>query len=135
WLEWLPRIGHEPAGPVAAAATEASGLTVEVVAGDGRVRVALAGELDLKTAAELAESLEKVEADSTPLLLIDLRGLLFMDSSGLQELFLASRRAREQGRRMVVVKGSEPIDRVLDLVRADAAMETVDDPTAVTTQG
>ncbi|MFL5886522.1 MAG: MMPL family transporter, partial [Thermoleophilaceae bacterium] len=130
WLEWLPRIAHEPAAPVAAAAVEASALTVEVVAGDGRMRVALAGELDLKTATELATRLREVEADAPPLLLIDLRGLSFMDSSGLQELFLASRRAREQRRRLVVVKGSAPIDRVLDLVRADAAMETVDDPEA-----
>jgi anti-anti-sigma regulatory factor len=54
-----------------------------------------------------------------------------MDSSGLQELFTANRRAREQGRRLVLVRGSKPIDRVLDLVRADAAIETVDDPAAV----
>jgi anti-anti-sigma factor len=58
----------------------------------------------------------------------DLRGLGFMDSSGLRELYLANRRAHEHNRRMVVVRGSEPIDRVLDMVRADAHIETTRAP-------
>jgi anti-anti-sigma factor len=129
WLEWLPRVAHEPA-----VAPAGSPLAIEVSNPDGQVRVALAGELDLESAPELADRLREVEADDPRLLVIDLRGLSFMDSSGLRELFLATRRAREQRRRLVVVRGSEPIDRVLDLVRADAAMEMVDDPASVTSR-
>ena len=54
-----------------------------------------------------------------------------MDSSGLRELFAANRRARSEGRRLVLVKGSRPIDRVLELVRAAEVVETVDDPGSI----
>jgi anti-anti-sigma regulatory factor len=54
-----------------------------------------------------------------------------MDSSGLHQLFMANRRARQNHRRLVLVKGSRPIDRVLDVARAADAIETVDDPAAV----
>ena len=54
-----------------------------------------------------------------------------MDSAGLQQLFEASRRSHAAGRRLVLVKQPGPIDHVLSLVRADAAIETVEDPAAV----
>ena len=106
-------------------------LTIEQIDERGGVRLRLDGELDLVTAPWLARRLGKVEATNPALLLIDLRDLTFMDSSGLRELFSAQRRARAAGRRLVLVKGSAPIDRVLEMVRADAAMETVDDPADV----
>jgi RND superfamily putative drug exporter len=139
WLEWLPRFEHEAAAPLTApaapAAPAASGgpgvLTMEEIDDDGRLRLRLDGELDLVTAPWLARRLRKIEAHRPPVLVIDLRDLTFMDSSGLRELFSAQRRARAEGRRLALVKGSGPIDRVLEMVRADAAMETVEDPTDV----
>jgi anti-anti-sigma factor len=132
WLEWLPKIGHEPAAPVAAAEaapTPGHELVIEVSeTGGEQVRVRLNGELDLNSASMFSDRLLEVEADAPPLTVIDLRGLSFIDSSGLRELFLANRRARAQGRRLVIVRGAKPIDRVLEMVRADAAIETVDDP-------
>jgi anti-anti-sigma factor len=147
WLEWLPRMAHEPpaAAALASAAAGAPGaaappapapaglpasamLTIEEIEERGGVRLRLDGELDLVTAPWLARRLAKVEATNPSLVLIDLRDLTFMDSSGLRELFSAQRRARAAGRRLVLVKGSAPIDRVLEMVRADRAMETVDDP-------
>jgi anti-anti-sigma factor len=107
------------------------GLAVDVVGGDGTVRLVLAGELDLNTAAWLGERIRRVEADRPETLVLDLRGLGFMDSSGLRELFAAQRRAHREGRRLILVKGSRPIDRVLELVRAEAAVEIVDDPAAI----
>jgi RND superfamily putative drug exporter len=101
---------------------------MEEVDEDGRLRLRLDGELDLVTAPWLARRLRKIEAQRPALLMIDLRDLTFMDSSGLRELFSAQRRARAEGRRLVLVKGSAPIDRVLEMVRADAAVETVRDP-------
>jgi anti-sigma B factor antagonist len=72
-----------------------------------------------------------VEESAPPILVIDLRELTFMDSAGLQELFQARRRAAAADRRLVLVKGSEPIDRVLEIVRADSVVETVTDPADV----
>jgi anti-anti-sigma factor len=141
WLEWLPRVAHDESAPVAAAAAPAVSapalaggpgvLTMEEIEDDGRLRLRLDGELDLVTAPWLARRLQKIEAGKPPVLVIDLRDLTFMDSSGLRELFSAQRRARAEGRRLALVKGSGPIDRVLEMVRADTAMETVEDPSDV----
>ena len=137
WLDWLPRRAHEPAAPVGiAAGAPAKGgpgvLTMEEIEEGGHLRLRLDGELDLVTAPWLRRRLDKVEAERPPVLVLDLRDLTFMDSSGLRELFSAQRRARAEDRRLVLVKGSAPIDRVLEMVRADSAVETVDDPADVT---
>jgi anti-anti-sigma factor len=141
WLDWLPHVAHEPPAAIAAAADAADAgparragpgvLTMEEIDEDGRVRLRLDGELDLVTAPWLRRRLDKVEAERPAVLVLDLRDLTFMDSSGLRELFAAQRRARAENRRVVLVKGSAPIDRVLEMVRADAAMETVDNPADV----
>jgi anti-anti-sigma factor len=137
WLQWLPHIAHEPAtapatppaAPAGAqAATSHNGLRIELDQEGATARVALSGELGLQSAPALADRLSQVESHDPELMVIDLRGLRFMDSSGLRELYLANRRAHENHRRMVVVRGSEPIDRVLDMVRADALMETTRAP-------
>ena len=124
-----PRMAHRHSAN--AAQTDQGELTFDVDTEKDQVRLRLAGELDLATAALLADRLRELEADKPPILVLDLRGLVFMDSSGLRELFAAQRRARDEGRRLVLVKGSEPIDRVLELVKAESAVETVDDPDSI----
>src|SRR2546423_686901 len=55
------------------------GLTIEPLAG-GAVRVALRGELDLEHAYTFDEELRRVEGERPPCLVLDLKGLSFMDS-------------------------------------------------------
>ena len=93
-----------------------------------RARLRLDGELDLSSAPVFAARLAEIEAGEPELLEIDLRGLTFMDSSGLAELFGANRRARERGGRIVVVKDHGPIERVLNLARVEDVMDVVDLP-------
>jgi anti-anti-sigma factor len=61
------------------------------------------------------------------LAVIDLRGLDFMDSTGLTELARA-RRARAEQRRVVRVMGTQPIDRILAISGVERAFETTADP-------
>src|SRR5437588_4940145 len=100
-----PRTAHRH--PANAAQADQGELVFDVDAEKDQVRLRLLGELDLATAPLLADRLRELEADRPPTLVLDLRGLVFMDSSGLRELFAAQRRAREEGRRLVLVKGSE----------------------------
>jgi len=73
--------------------------------------------------------------DARPLLLvIDLTGLSFIDSTGLSVLLAAAERARKQGRRLIVVRPPLPALRVFTLTRVDAGMECIDDPLDVTVQ-
>jgi RND superfamily putative drug exporter len=133
-LQWLPEVSLEggtaeptPAPP----ATGEVGLGVNVEQRDSGVRVELTGELDLASAALLRERLEQVERGHPELLVLDLRRLRFMDSSGLREVIGAVRRGHEKGRRVVLVRGQGPIEDLLDVTRVDEITQTVEDPTAV----
>lgn len=96
---------------------------------DGRARMSLHGELDLATvgAAETALAELEREPDATTLV-IDLRTLRFMDSTGLHFVLGADARAREGGRRLLVVRGPEAVDRVFRLALPDGRLTFVDHP-------
>ncbi len=96
-----------------------------------RVTLVPAGELDLRTAAAFRAELAAVERLAPPLVVIDLRELRFVDSAGLGELVHAARRARAEDRRVVLVTGSAPIDRILAVSGLRQALETTADPDAI----
>ena len=133
-LSWLPQVAHEAAPGQAAAAMPApagsEALGIDVEERGTSVRVGLSGELDLASADFLRERLERLEAGRPQLLLIDLRQLRFMDSRGLGEIVGAVRRGRVEARRVVLVRSSGPLDRVLSVTGLEPALETVEDPAA-----
>ena len=90
------------------------------------VHVELSGELDLATATKLEDELRRVEEDDPPMIVLDLQALSFMDSSGLRALLSADTRSREAGRRFVLVRGDERVQRVLRITRLDERLEIVD---------
>lgn len=92
------------------------------------VTVAVAGELDLDSHGRLEEELRRVEELRPPVLVLDLRELEFMDSTGLRLVVGADSRAREEGRRFVVVRGGEAVSRVFRITRMDERFEMVDEP-------
>jgi anti-sigma B factor antagonist len=94
---------------------------------EGGAHVALTGELDIATAPRLEEEVRRLEAEGRGLIVLDLRGLEFMDSSGLRALLAADTRARERGARIVLVRGDDRIQRVLRITRLDERLEIVDD--------
>jgi anti-sigma B factor antagonist len=91
--------------------------------------VAATGELDLSGATILEAELERLaaEPDLGPIVL-DLRGLEFMDSSGLRLVVLADMRAREAGRRFALVKGPETVHRVFEITRMSERLDFVAAP-------
>jgi anti-sigma B factor antagonist len=95
------------------------------------VHARLQGELDISTATRLEEALERVEAGRPALLILDLSALDFMDSTGLRLLIGADTRARDAGRRLVLVQGNEMVQRVLRLTRLDERLEIVEDAGAL----
>lgn len=74
--------------------------------------IALGGELDMATVPMLAEQLTAVEQDGPKVIMLDLRGLRFIDSSGLHEFVRAHRRSLLNGHRLVFV-GANPSARRL----------------------
>jgi anti-anti-sigma factor len=106
-------------------------LEVESERGNGLVRIALKGELDLSTAAKVETELRRAEESSEPLLVLDLGGLTFLDSTGLRTIVAADRRAREVGRRFAIVRGPGPVQRVFTVTKLDERLDMVDDLSAV----
>ena len=102
------------------------GLVIEELS-DGVVRVALRGELDIERAYLFDEELRRVEDRRPRCLVLDLRELEFLDSSGLSRLLAARRRAQRAGRRLVIVRGPESVDRVFGLALLSSAFEMVSD--------
>jgi anti-anti-sigma factor len=130
WLEWLPRVTPEEGPRIAAPTGEPAGLTIDVEQEDARVTLVARGELTLETASLLREALAEHEHAAATVVL-DLRDVAFLDSSGLGELLGAHQRARRQGRRLVLARRADSqVAQVLDISGLDTTIETVEDPRA-----
>jgi anti-sigma B factor antagonist len=90
--------------------------------------IVVSGELDLASSPALQEELDHVAASDAHLLIIDLRELDFMDSTGLSVLVRAHQRAEEQGRRLAMVRGSQQVERLLSLTGVADRLTLVDTP-------
>ncbi len=98
---------------------------------DGLVHVSLVGELDLSTVAKVQEELRRVEASAPATLVMDLSKLTFLDSTGLRCIVTADERARDEGRRMVIVRGPDAVQRVFSITKLDDRLDMVDDADAL----
>src|SRR4051794_7879848 len=70
---------------------------------DGRMHLTLRGELDLATAPEL-DRLVIESLDAGTEVVVDLRSLAFMDSSGIRVLVAAHARAARVGSRLFIIR-------------------------------
>lgn len=68
--------------------------------------VVVQGELDISAFDEVQRRVEEAERDMPRLLVIDLSGLEFVDSSGVRLVLLADERAKRQERRLAVRLGT-----------------------------
>jgi anti-sigma B factor antagonist len=81
--------------------------------------VTVRGELDLATAARLDSALDTLIAED---LVLDLRPLTYLDSTGVRLLVQHDAAARTSGRRLRVVRG--PVaDRVFELTELDRLLQ------------
>jgi anti-anti-sigma factor len=92
--------------------------------------VALCGELDLVTVSKVAEVLDGLEpqSDGVRHIVLDLRGLTFMDLRGLRELLKQNEFARSNRHNLAVVRGTPAIERLLKLTGVEPLLLLVDDP-------
>jgi anti-sigma B factor antagonist len=105
-------------------------FSVTTDARGGVAHARLAGELDLSSAPRLDEALRRPELRGSPWLVIDLRELQFMDSTGLRALLTAHSRAAEAGHRLTLVVGEGAVGRLIELTGVRDIVECVDTPPA-----
>jgi anti-sigma B factor antagonist len=84
----------------------------DVVPGHGQVRLVVVGELDLATGAILDRTLRDLVASNFDRLVIDLRRVAFMDSSGLRLLMRWDETARDGGTELSLIAGPPAVQRV-----------------------
>ncbi|HEY7282669.1 MAG TPA: STAS domain-containing protein [Actinomycetota bacterium] len=88
---------------------------------NGVARVALRGELDLETVPLLAEHLALLDGNANgdggrpTRLLLDLRGLTFMDSTGLRSVLDAAHDAARRGHGFAAVGVNPAVRKVFEL--------------------
>ena len=87
--------------------------------------VSVAGELEITTAPELARTLHESQ-QLAHLTVLDLRELVFMDCAGVHAIVDASLRARNAGRRLVLVRGRPNVYRMFTLTRRSADVDIGD---------
>ena len=92
---------------------------------------ALSGEVDLSVAEAVEERLRTTLSDEPGVLVLDLREVEFLDSSGLRVVLSLDRDQRDRGGRLVVVRGGRRVARVMELTGADRQLEMVDDPAEI----
>jgi anti-sigma B factor antagonist len=86
--------------------------------------VSLTGEHDLSSSGRVREALET--AGRSPVTVLDLSAVEFVDSSILGVVVSAHRDAEQAGRRVVLVVGAEPatsVRRILDLTGLSGILE------------
>jgi anti-sigma B factor antagonist len=103
-------------------------LRVGVDSHSHRVVVRLDGELDLASAPLLEGELDGDSVREATTVVIDLRGLEFIDSTGLRVIFSAHEQARERGQQFAVTRGPEQVQRLLSITRVGEHLPVIDSP-------
>lgn len=105
-----------------------SNFEVDVRDADQAVVIGLRGELDLASSPALEQELERGAAAQAEVVIVDLRELEFMDSTGLSVLVRAHQRATENGQRFGVVRGPQQVQRLLSLTGVADRLNLADSP-------
>jgi anti-sigma B factor antagonist len=108
-------------------------LRTEVVDIAGWTVVSVFGEVDVATAPELKERLTGLVNNGRAMLVLDLSGVDFLDSTGLGMIVSALKRARTHGGDLRIVCTESRITRLFEITGLDKAltvMPTVDSAVA-----
>ena len=92
--------------------------------------VRIRGDLDLQVVDQVTEALSDIESEGPELLVIDLSGLSFMDSSGVRVLVAAHAKAADGGGELTIVRPERggAVDRILEVSGIEQALQLVDEP-------
>jgi anti-anti-sigma factor len=91
--------------------------------------VAPQGELDIATAPQLQAEFDRIRArDGLERIVVDLRDLVFLDSTGLETIVKLDALAARDGYSLAVVRGPRAVERLFAVMQLDRRLQMVDDP-------
>lgn len=92
----------------------------------GAMLIRPSGELDISSVPILEEQMQSALTSGARQLVVDLRGLDFMDSTGLTLLMRWLRESHNDGFNLALVRGDERVHRLFELTSMDALFTFVD---------
>jgi len=97
------------------ASEHSSLLSIEVMSGPDAHTIVLIGEADLLGAPKIEAALKDACAHDPGLIVIDLRNLTFIDSSGLHALVTGHGLCHARGHAMRIIPGPANVQRLFEL--------------------
>jgi anti-sigma B factor antagonist len=101
-------------------------LTVDTEQTAEAAVVRVAGELDLATVPQLRDAFAGLSRPQA-LVILDLSGLAFADSTGLREMLVEHRRAKREDYGFVIAGAAGSVRRLFQLTALDLTLVLVDD--------
>jgi len=104
-------------------------LKVSTRSQGGRTVMSLGGEIDLYTAPRLHGELVTILSGDAPVqIVVDMSGVDFCDSTGMNVLLAAHRRAREQGGDLELAAPRPAIRKILQVTGLESVFTVLEDP-------
>jgi anti-sigma B factor antagonist len=120
-VTWRPGAGHDRVWHVE--------LKVSTRFHDDHTIVTISGEIDLYTAPRLHSELAAVLADGMPTrIVIDMSGVEFCDSTGMNVLLSLLRRVRERDGELEIASPKPAVRKILQVTGLDAVFTVADFP-------
>jgi anti-sigma B factor antagonist len=90
---------------------------------NGITRMGLSGELDMATVDVFTDALTNCESNGGRAIMLDLRDLTFMDSTGLHAFLQARTRSDGNGHRLLFVGASRAVRTVFEIAGMESVLE------------
>jgi len=90
------------------------------------VRVAPVGELDIATVEKLRTEVDGLRESGFANLVLDLRGVRFLDSTGLRLILELDAAAREGSQELVLIRGSAVVQRIFEVTQVSERLQFID---------
>jgi anti-sigma B factor antagonist len=81
------------------------------------VRIAPVGELDIATVEKLRAEADRLREAGFKRLVLDLRGVRFLDSTGLRLVLELDAAAREASHELLLIRGSAVVQRIFEVTQ------------------
>lgn len=92
--------------------------------------VAINGDIDINTAPEIKKSFDRLISEKKPKVLIDLKGVDYVDSSGLATLVEVLKKLRVYGGKLKLVNLSEKVKGLFEITKLTKLFDIASDATS-----
>ena len=108
--------------------TRGTQLSIETRTQPSGVLLELHGELDMASVSQLERAIAGAEREQPQAIVLDLRELDFIDSTGLRTLISEHDRVCRTGRKFALVQGSKQVDRLMSITRVAEHLRVISSP-------